>query len=148
MSEKKFIAESVFVKEFSFNSPISSDLLSKKWVPKNNYDFQSQHRQVGEDLYEILLKSNLKVDAEFSDISTKEKVFEMNIVQSGIFTIKGFNELEIDRILSATAPGILYPYVRETFSNFVQKSGFQGVYLPIINFDELYEQQQKSGSVN
>jgi preprotein translocase subunit SecB len=51
-------------------------------------------------------------------------------------------------VLGVVCPNIVFPYVRETVSDLINRSGFPPVLLAPINFEALYQQQlaQQSGS--
>ena len=50
-------------------------------------------------------------------------------------------------VLGVVCPNIVFPYVRETVSDLINRSGFPPVLLAPINFEALYQQQlaQQSG---
>ena len=68
--------------------------------------------------------------------------------QAGIFQIRNLPEAEIDPILGVACPNILFPYLRETVSDVVNRAGFPPVLLAPINFDALYAQQRAQAAAN
>ena len=57
-------------------------------------------------------------------------------------------EEEISGVLAVACPNILFPYVRETVSDVVNRAGFPPVLLSPINFEALYAQQMAEQSGN
>ena len=78
-----------------------------------------------------------------------EKVmFLVEATQAGIFQIRNVPTAELDPILGVTCPNILFPYVRETVSDVVNRAGFPPVILTPINFEALYAQQQQASQTS
>ena len=61
-----------------------------------------------------------------------------------MFTVKGLSEAQLDRVLSTTAPTILFPYIAETIASLVTRGGFPQFILPPIDFATLYQQRLDS----
>ena len=75
-------------------------------------------------------------------------MFLVEAAQAGIFQIRGVPEDEISGVLAVACPNILFPYVRETVSDVVNRAGFPPVLLSPINFEALYAQQMAEQSGN
>lgn len=67
--------------------------------------------------------------------------FLIDVKLAGMFTVSGLVEDQLDRVLSTTAPTILFPYVAETISSLVTRGGFPQFILPPIDFTTLYQQR-------
>ena len=69
-------------------------------------------------------------------------MFLAEATQAGIFQIRNVPAEDMDPVLGIGCPNILFPYVRETISDMVNRSGFPPVILSPINFEALYAQKQ------
>ena len=76
--------------------------------------------------------------------------FLVEVVKAGIFQIRNVPEQDMEPILAVACPNILFPYVRETISDAINRAGFPPVILAPVNFESLYQQrlmeQQQSES--
>jgi preprotein translocase subunit SecB len=67
----------------------------------------------------------------------------LEVNQAGIFLFKNLPEDVINRMLGIVCANILFPFVREAVSDVITRGGFPQLLLAPVNFDALYEQQQK-----
>ena len=67
----------------------------------------------------------------------------IEVKQSGVFLVKGYEGEQLDQLLKSYCPNVLFPYVRETISRLSADGGLPSVYLVPINFDAIYVEQQK-----
>ena len=72
---------------------------------------------------------------------TEITAFLIDIKLAGMFTVSGLPEVHLDRVLSTTAPTILFPYLAENVSSLVTRGGFPQFILPPIDFFTLYQQK-------
>jgi len=79
--------------------------------------------------------------------------FLVEAAQAGIFQIRNVPDEELEPVMSIACPNILFPYVRETVSDIINRAGFQPILLAPVNFEALYRQrlepqaQQPSGEI-
>ncbi len=72
----------------------------------------------------------------------EEKTFFLvEVVKAGIFQIRNVPEQDMEPILAVACPNILFPYVRETISDAINRAGFPPVILAPVNFESLYQQR-------
>jgi preprotein translocase subunit SecB len=67
----------------------------------------------------------------------------VEVQQAGIFTLKSFPAEQLQPLLSASCPNILFPYAREVIASLVTHGGFPQLNLAPINFDALYIEHMK-----
>ena len=75
-------------------------------------------------------------------------VFLVEVGQAGIFRMMNIPEEQMEGLVAVACPNILFPYVRETVSDVVNRAGFPPVLLSPINFEALYAQQMAEQSGN
>src|SRR3546814_20112959 len=69
----------------------------------------------------------------------EDVAFLVEAHQAGIFTVRGFTQNEERAAIApAYCPNLLFPFVRETIADLVQRAGFPQLMLKPINFDALY----------
>jgi preprotein translocase subunit SecB len=95
----------------------------------------SANQSLGQDTYEVDLK--ITVTAKQSD----KTAFLVELTQSGIFTVAGFDQENLRGMLGAFCPETLFPFAREAIAELVSKGGFPPLLLAPVNFNALYMQQ-------
>ena len=134
-----FATRRIYVKDLSFESPLGHEALGRQnGQPKVSQDLNTQIDRINENLFEVVLK--LTVTLKFPDDKT---AFLAEVHQAGLFEVKGVPPQQMQHLLTASCPQILFPYVRETVDMLAVKGGFAPLYIPHINFDVLYAQALK-----
>ena len=64
----------------------------------------------------------------------------MEVTQSGLFQISGFEDDQLKQLLATMCPNILFPYAREQIDSLMVKGGFPPIQLAPVNFDAVYAQ--------
>lgn len=152
---------SIFVKDISYEAPSTPQAFSLAWEPQVKFDIQVMRRVIdqGSGLHEVILHTTIstKLKTNSADKTAKEQqeqeivAFLIDIKLAGMFTVKGLQEPQLDRVLSTTAPTILFPYTAEAVASLVTRGGFPQFILPPIDFATLYQQRldsQKSDEGN
>lgn len=132
--EKQFSIQRIFIKDMSFESPNSPMIFNQKWEPKVEFNLSSNTQALNDDLYEVVITTTVTVKVE------DKTAYLVEVVQSGIFLVKGFNEQEMGPMLGSFCPNVLFPYAREAVSDLITKGGFPPMLLAPINFDAIYAQ--------
>ncbi len=132
-----FAIQRLYIKDLSFESPLSPAVFNENLQPNLNLNIQTSANAVAQDNYEVVL--DLTVTAKAND----KTVFLVEIKQAGIFMIKDFPPEQLKVLLGSTCLTILFPYVREKISELVASGGFPQFYLAPINFEALYMQNQQ-----
>jgi preprotein translocase subunit SecB len=127
-----------YVKNLSFESPSSPDIFKQQFAPEIKIDLDVTNKALGDDLFEVVLSVTASAAKE------NAVVFLAEVEQAGIFQIKGFAEDQLDHILSAFCPTILFPYAREVISDMVVRGSFPQLNLAPVNFEAIYVQQKQA----
>ncbi|CAH0534656.1 Protein-export protein SecB [Vibrio stylophorae] len=126
-----FQIQRVYLKDVSFEAPNSPEVFQKEWKPEMNLDLDSQSRELGEDVYEVVLRVTVTVKND------GDTAFLCEVQQAGIFTAK-MEPQQLAHCLGAFCPNILFPYARETVASLVNKGSFPQLNLAPVNFDALF----------
>jgi preprotein translocase subunit SecB len=134
--EQRFEIQRLYIKDLSFESPNAPALFQTEWQPEVNIDLNVGHQALEDGNYEVVLTVTVTTKGG------EKTAFLAEVKQAGIFTIAGFPKEQLDHMLGAFCPNILYPYAREAISDVVTRGSFPQLLLSPINFDALYQQQQ------
>jgi len=140
MAEEKtpqFSIQRIYLKDISLEAPNSPQSFTQEWKPEINLEMNTQSKQLGDDVFEVVL--TLTVTAK----NEAETAFLIEVQQAGIFVVSGMEDAETHHALGAFCPNILFPYARETIDSLVVKASFPALMLAPVNFDALYAQQME-----
>lgn len=126
----------VYIKDVSFEAPDGPVISSQIAGPKTDLNIKSSSSKKAEDRYEVLITLSIKAHLE------DKTLFLVEIVQAGMFEIKGFEEKELSLILGTYALNQIFPFAREQVAKLVASGGFPPLLLQPINFDALYAKSQ------
>ena len=131
----QFNIERVYVKDISFESPLVPMIFTEQWKPKVKLDLNTATRLVTEDRYEVDLRVTVTTETE-SEVTS----MIVEVTQSGLFALQGFEEAQLKQALATMCPYILFPYAREQIDSLMAKGGFPPLHLAPVNFDAVYAQ--------
>ncbi|MEB4590418.1 protein-export chaperone SecB [Candidatus Thiothrix sp. Deng01] len=143
--EQQFIIQRIYVKDVSFEAPSSPAVFTQDWQPDTNLDLNTKVNTLANDNYEVELFITITVK------SADKVAFLVEVKQAGVFFIQGYAQEQINHLLAAYCPNILFPYAREVIASLVSKGSFPELHLSPINFDALYarrlQEEQAKASV-
>jgi preprotein translocase subunit SecB len=122
----------VFLKDISFESPRSPMIFQEEWKPEVGMELNTKSRQVGENVYEVVLEITVTVK------NKGESAYLVQVQQGGLFVISGLDDQQLHHALGAFCPATLFPYARENIDAVIVKGSFAPIMLAPINFDALY----------
>ena len=135
--KQHFEIQRIYVKDASLESPESPKIFLEQWEPDTHVDLHVSHEDLKNNLYEVVLRLTVTV-------KDKEKtVMVTEVKQAAILHIEGFDEQQMEHMLRAYCPNILFPYGREAIAALSNRATFPPVNLAPINFDALYMQQKE-----
>jgi preprotein translocase subunit SecB len=134
-----FNIEKLYVKDLSLEVPNAPAIYLERENPQIDLQMQTQASSVEEGIFEVTITVTVTVK-----LPEKDKVmFLIEAKQAGIFQIRNIPAEEMETVLAAVCPNILYPYLREVVSDVSVRAGFAPVLLNPVNFDVLYKQQKQ-----
>ncbi len=136
-----FSIEKIYVKDLSLEIPNAPQVFLERESPEIDLQLNLGAQQLEEGIFESSI--TVTVTAKLTDGKT---MFLVEATQAGIFQIRNIPAEELDPILGVACPNILFPYLRETVSDVVNRAGFPPVLLSPINFDALYAQRVAQAS--
>jgi preprotein translocase subunit SecB len=105
-------------------------------APQMDVNMSSESHPVGEALFQCTITAT--VTAKIGD----KTMFLVECTQAGIFRIQNVPQDQMPMVLGIGCPNIVFPYLRETVSDVVIRSGFPPLLLNPVNFEALFHQQQ------
>lgn len=127
--------QKIYLKDASFESPRAPEVFkSADFQPEINLQVNTETTALDEATFEVAL--TLTATAAQGE----DTIYLVEVKQAGIFTLTGFEQQQLQAVLSTFCPANLFPYAREAISNLVEKGGFPQLLLQPINFDALYQQ--------
>lgn len=130
-----FSIEKIYVKDLSIEVPNAPQIFLERETPSIEVQIQSAANAIGDGMYEVAL--TVTVNAK----EAEKAFFLVEVVKAGIFQIRNVPEQDLEPILAVACPNILFPYVRETVSDAINRAGFPPVILAPVNFESLYQQR-------
>lgn len=143
MSEEKpnpagqFALQRIYVRDLSFEVPGAPETFTGEWKPDIKLDLNTKNNKISDDTFEVVL--NLTVTANNQD----KVAFLAEVQQAGIFLVDGMPNEQVQHLLGAYCPNVLFPYARETISDLVNRGSFPQLLLAPVNFDALYAEALK-----
>jgi preprotein translocase subunit SecB len=125
------------VKDASLEVPNAPNIFLEREAPEIDVQLATQSAPIAEDVYETSLTAT--VTAKIGD----KVMFLVEVTQAGIFRIAQIPAEQLDPVLGIGCPNIVFPYLRETVSDLVNRAGFPPVILNPVNFEALYMQQKQ-----
>lgn len=134
-----FNIEKLYVKDISLEVPHAPGIFLEREHPEIDLQLQTQAATIEEGVFEVTV--TVTVTAK---LSGKDKVmFLIEAKQAGIFQIRNIPAEEMETVLAAVCPNILYPYLREVVSDVAVRGGFAPVILNPVNFEAILQQQKQ-----
>jgi preprotein translocase subunit SecB len=134
-----FTLQKVYVKDVSFESPMSPNIFTRQVAPEIDIQLNVEHGQIAEDVYEVVLSVTATARHD------SKTVFLCEVQQGGVFVIQGVGPAEREMVLEIACPNILLPFVRETVAGMVAKGGFPQLLINPVNFEAVYHQKRQGG---
>jgi len=139
-SQPTFQIEKIYVKDLSLEIPHAPQAFMQAEQPRLEVQIGNSASQFAEGYFEVTVSAT--VTARAGD----KTMFLAEVVQAGIFAVRGVPPGDLDGLLGIGCPTILYPYLREAVSDLVTRGGFPPVLLAPVSFEALYAQRQQQAS--
>lgn len=133
----QLLLQKVFLKDASVEVPKAPEIFTRSWKPQVDVQLNIDVKPLGEEQWQVLLA--VTVTARTAD----EVAYLIEVKQAGLFLMRGFaSEAETAAVLGSYCPAQIFPFVRETVADLVQRAGFPQFLLQPVNFDALYHEHQ------
>ncbi|MEO5866644.1 MAG: protein-export chaperone SecB [Sphingomonas sp.] len=133
---------SQYVKDLSFENPNAPAVYQNQTAPGIDVQFNIASNQVGEDVFEIVLRIEVKAEAE------SLVAFMVDLSYAGLFGLRNIPAEHVQPFLLGEAPRLLFPFARRVLADAVRDGGFPPLLLEPIDFTALYLQQAEAQEGN
>jgi preprotein translocase subunit SecB len=127
-----------YVKDLSFENPNAPGIYQVQEQPQIDVQFNIGSAGVGDELYEVTLK--IEVKAAFD----KQVAFQVELDYAGLFGVRNLAEDQLQGFLLAEAPRLLFPFARRVLADAVRDGNFPPLLLEPIDFGALYLAQAEA----
>lgn len=132
----EMVVQRLYVKDLSLECPNSPLIFKDQWKPELKLELNVSDNLVEPEIYEVVV--HIVVTA-----TNQEKVaFLIELAYGGVISLKNFQQQQLEFVLGAVVPSIIFPYAREVISDQSVRAGFPPLILAPVNFDALYAQKK------
>ena len=129
---------SQYVKDLSFENPNAPAIYQVQAAPQIDVQFNIGTAQVGEDVHEVVLRTEVRAEIE------GQVAFIVELSYAGLFGLRNIPEEHLQPFLLAEAPRLIFPFARRVLADAVRDGGFQPLLLEPIDFAAIYMQQAEA----
>ena len=141
-TDQKFEIQKIYIKDVSFENPVSPNIFTEKWNPQTDVHIQSETAKLDEHVFEVC------ITVQITATQDESTAFLVEVKQAGVFLIKNFKKDQHNRLLGSHCPNVLFPFARETVAELISKGGFPQLLLNPVNFEALYQRHLKEQKPN
>jgi preprotein translocase subunit SecB len=131
-----------YVKDLSFENPNAPAVYQWQSQPRIDVQFNIASQTVGDELYEVSLKVEVKADSD------EGVTFQVELLYAGLFAIRNVSEDQLHPFLFAEAPRLLFPFARRVIADVIRDGGFPPLLLDPIDFGAMYVAQTQASDEN
>jgi preprotein translocase subunit SecB len=130
-----FNLQRIYLKDASLEMPNAPQIFLEQAVPQVEIQLELSNSSLAEGIYEVVVRAT-------ATAKTNDKVlFLVEGKQAGIFEIRNVPAEQMDPVLGIACPNIVYPYLRASISDLVNRTGLPTIHLAEINFEAMYQQR-------
>lgn len=129
---------SQYIKDFSFENPEAPNSLTRLQEPPKvdlSLDLNINKMKNEDNTFEVSL--NIEASAKTEEM----KLFVVELVYAGIFTLQNIPQDQQEAVLAIHCPSMIFPFARRIISDITQESGFQPLRIDPIDFARMYNQK-------
>lgn len=135
IAQPTFNIQRIYLKDLSLELPHAPQILLEQGNPNVDVQLNVNAENVVDGVYEITVSAT--VTTKVND----KVLFLVEAKQAGLFEIRNIPEDQLQPIIAIACPQIVYPYLRSTVADVINRTGFPPVHLTEVNFQAMYEAQ-------
>jgi preprotein translocase subunit SecB len=133
--QPSFNIQRIYLKDLSVELPNAPQILLEQGQPNVDVQLNIHAENVVEGVYEVAVSAT--VTTKVND----KVLFLVEAKQAGLFEIRNVPEDQMQPIIAIACPQIVYPYLRATVADIINRTGFPPVHLTEVNFQAMYQSQ-------
>lgn len=131
--------QKIYLRDASVEVPAAPGVFAGNWDPSINVDLDTRVEDIGDQAHHVTVTATVTAKQE------ETTAYIVEVQQGGVFQLDGFDDDETRlQVLGAYCPSVLFPYLRETVGDLVQRAGFPHFLLQPVNFDALYQRHREA----
>ncbi|HET8694057.1 MAG TPA: protein-export chaperone SecB [Aquabacterium sp.] len=139
-AQPTFSIQRIYLKDMSLEQPNAPKILLEQGQPQVDVQLNLHGEPVQEGLFEVTVMAT--VTTKIND----KVLFLVEAKQAGLFEIRNIPQDQLQPILAIACPQIVYPYLRATVADVINRTGFPPVHLTEVNFQAMYEAQMQQAA--
>ncbi len=133
--QPSFNIQRIYLKDLSLEQPNAPAILLEQGQPQVDVQLNLAAEELNNGIYEV------SVTATVTTKVNDKVLFLVEAKQAGLFEIKNVPQEQMQPIIAIACPQIVYPYLRATVADIINRTGFPPVHLTEVNFQAMYESQ-------
>ncbi len=133
--DPSFSLQRTYVKDLSLEMPNAPQIFLEQESPTVEVSINVGGERLAETVFECSVTAT--VTTRVSD----KVLYLVEATQSGIFEAANIPAEQLDPLLGIVCPTMLYPYLRATVADAINRTTLPALHLAEVNFQGLYEQR-------
>ena len=135
-AQPSFNIQRIYLKDLSVELPNAPQIFLEQGNPNVDVQLNLNAENVNENgIFEVTVSAT--VTTKVND----KVLFLVEAKQAGLFEIRNVPEDQLQPIIAIACPQIVYPYLRATVADVLNRTGFPPVHLTEVNFQAMYQAQ-------
>jgi len=133
--DPSFSLQRTYVKDLSLEMPNAPQIFLEQDGPTVEVSINVGGQRLAETVFEC------SVTATVTTRVADKVLYLVEATQAGIFEAANIPEEQLDPLLGIVCPTMLYPYLRATVADAINRTTLPALHLTEVNFQNLYEQR-------
>lgn len=134
-SSPVFNLQRSYVKDISLEMPNAPQVFLEQEAPTVSVDINVGAQRLAETVFESSVTATVTTKIE------DKVLYLIEATQAGIFEIANVPNEQLDPLIGIVCPTMLYPYLRATVADLINRTSLPALHLSEVNFQALYEQR-------
>jgi len=134
-NKPSFSLQRTYVKDLSVEMPNAPQIFLEQETPAVEVDINVGAQRLSESIFETTVLAT--VTTRIND----QILYLVEATQAGIFEAANIPDDQLNPLLGIVCPTMLYPYLRATVADAINRTSLPPLHLSEVNFQRLYEQR-------
>lgn len=134
-TDPSFSLQRTYVKDLSLEMPNAPQILLEQETPTVEVSINVGGQRLADTIYEAAVTAT--VTTRIND----KVLYLVEATQAGIFEAANIPAEQLDPLIGIVCPTMLYPYLRATVADAINRTSLPALHLAEVNFQSLYEQR-------
>src|SRR5699024_9901310 len=130
-----FNLQRVYVKDMSLEMPHAPQIFLEQETPSVNVDINVGATRLAENIFETTVVATVTTRLDDQEMYLAEATQAVNLDGANL------PDYQLNPLLGIVCPTMLYPYLRATVADVINRTSLPPLHLSEVNFQRLYEQR-------